>query len=62
MKIKPSIDECSNIIVGAYSASSFYEKFDKVLYENNGKFADVTFNCSACSNSTYDFRKLFRLK
>ena len=44
MKIKPSIDECSNIIVGAYSGSIFYEKFDKVLYENNGKFADVTLN------------------
>lgn len=35
MKIKPPVEECTNLIIGAYSASSFYEEFDKILYKNN---------------------------
>jgi len=35
MKIKPSVAECINLIIGAYSASSFYGGFDKILYRKN---------------------------
>ena len=44
MKIKPSIEECSNIILGAYGSSSFYNTFDKVLYGNDGGFIDFPIN------------------
>ena len=35
MRIKLSIPECADLIIGAYGSSSFYNSFDKHLYKND---------------------------
>jgi len=38
MKIIPTAEECSNIILGTYAGASFYNTFDKILYDKNCPF------------------------
>lgn len=37
MKLMPTVEECSNIILGAYAGASFYNTFDKVIYNKNSQ-------------------------
>ena len=46
MKLIPTVEECSNIILGAYAGASFYNTFDKVIYDKNAQLVINPINIS----------------
>ena len=50
MKLVPTSEECSNIILGAYAGASFYNTFDKILYDKNCPFIKKPIDISTIEN------------
>lgn len=50
MKIVPKAEECSNIILGAYASASFYNTFDKILYDKSYTYIENPIDISTIEN------------
>ena len=50
MQIIPTAEECSNIILGVYAGASFYNTFDKILYDKNRLFIRHPIDISTIEN------------
>ena len=43
MKVISSVKECADLITGIYGGTGFYENFDRIVYEKDGKFSIESF-------------------
>lgn len=50
MKLVPTSEECANIILGTYAGASFYNTFDKILYDQNYTFIKMPIDSLTIEN------------